>query len=1101
VTREVVGARPERTIVLDPDALGPFPELDRLADLLDTRRRASGGNLWGSSQALVLAALARRSDGPWLVATSTDAEAQVFVDDLAAFGASAEWLPAREEPSGGSKAHADVETLRLRLRVAQRLAGPAERRPRIVAASILSLLQPVPSPMDLERDYLALFVHQRLSPEDLLQRLIANGYVRMPLSEKPGEVSLRGEILDVFPFAAELPLRIEMFDDQVESLRTFDPLDQRSVESSLRIEVCIAADVGGVEDGSGVLPATLLPRSAVAVRVEPLRIEDRAEGLRIRSPAHACALARLLEITSAHPRLDLQSLPAEVDFGARSVQALSVGSREAPRALREAALDGSHAIVLCRNASEEHRFLEVLAEAGGAAGVETRIGSVAKGFRLPSIHLVLVNHRELAGVIGRRAAPKPPPAHRVRAIQSFFELKAGDLVVHAVHGLARFTGLRRLERNGGEEEHLQLLFADEVALYVPSSRIDLVQRYVGAGSATLPLDHIGSQSFRRRKERVERALLDLAAELLEVQARRALKTRKPWESDAELVRDMVGSFPYPDTADQIEVDREIAADLAAGRPMDRLLCGDVGFGKTELAVRAAFRVVSGGAQVAVLVPTTVLAQQHYETFRERLADFPVEVAELSRYVGGRQEREVLERLEHGQTDVIIGTHRILSSDVRFKNLGLVVIDEEQRFGVAHKEHFKKLRAEIDLLTLTATPIPRTLHMSLSGVRDISALTVPPEGRQEIETLIGYTDEDDVLREALLREKNRGGQVFFLHNRVGSIRAAAARLSRLAPECSFGVGHGQMGARELERVMEAFTSGEIDVLVATTIIESGIDIPAAGTIVVDEADQFGLSELHQLRGRVGRGAHKAYCYLLVERHKPLREEARARLKALEEMNQLGAGFAISMKDLEIRGAGNILGPQQSGHIAAVGYDMYCRLLKRAVESLQAGAGVEAALAETPEEGGAELELGLRAYLPEDWIPDARTRLEIHRALAAIRGAEDEARATEMLSDRFGRVPQEAQNLLRSLRLKSALERISVTRLSWRKGFYLVEYGDRVALEHGLDLRGVELRAVRTGVAHLRIPEDCTTPEGALAWVEGLLKGGPRAPKMATSERTP
>jgi len=1078
--------------VLDAAALATFPELDRLIERL-AKRRASGGNLWGSSQALVLAALAARQTGPWLAIASTDAEAQAFAEDLAAFGAPAEWLPARED--GASP---DAETLRVRLRVAQRLAGPAERRPRIVVASVLSLLQPVPSPTDLERDYLHLQLHQRLEPEDLLQRLVAAGYVRAPLSEKPGEVSLRGEILDFFPFASDLPLRIEMFGEEIESLRTFDPLDQRSVESLPRIEVCVAADAGSVEEGSGMIPAASLPAGAVFVRIEPLRIEDRAEGLRIRSPAHARAFVRHTEIAERHAQLDLQSLPAEIDFGARSVQALSVGIREAPRALRQVALDGSRVIVACRNAAEEHRFHEILAEAGGVAGVETRIGAVGKGFRLPSLALVVVNHRELAGVLGRRAPPRPPPAHRVRAIQSFFELKPGDLVVHAVHGLARFAGLKRLERNGGEEEHLHLLFADEVSLYVPSSRIDLVQRYVGAGTAELSLDRIGGQSFRRRKEKVERALFDLASELLEVQARRALKKREAWRSDPELVRDMVGSFPYADTADQVEVDGEIAADLASERPMDRLLCGDVGFGKTELAVRAAFRVVSGGGQVAVLVPTTVLAQQHYETFRERLADFPVEIAELSRYVEGRQEKETLARLETGSVDVVVGTHRILSSDIRFKNLGLVVVDEEQRFGVAHKEHFKKLRAEIDVLTLSATPIPRTLHMSLSGVRDISALTLPPEGRQEIETELGYSDQAELLREAILREKNRGGQVFFLHNRVGSIAGVAARLAHLLPECSFAVGHGQMGARELQRVMDAFTRGDVDVLVATTIIESGIDIPTAGTIIIDDADQFGLAELHQLRGRVGRGAHKAHCYLLVERGKPLREEARARLKALEEMNQLGAGFAISMKDLEIRGAGNILGPQQSGHIAAVGYDMYCRLLKRAVESLQSGANVETALQESADEGGVELELGLRAFLPEDWIPDARTRLEIHRSLSEIRSDEDAEKAAAMLKDRFGRVPKEAHALLRVLRLKGALEKLSIRRLSWRDGLYLVEYEDRVALERGLDLRDAELRPVRTGVAHLQLPERARAPEAALAWFEGLLKRARRGQKMGPSE---
>ena len=621
-----------------------------------------------------------------------------------------------------------------------------------------------------------------------------------------------------------------------------------------------------------------------------------------------------------------------------------------------------------------------------------------------------------------------------------------------------------------------------------------MKRFVGSGSVRPPLDKIGSQSFRRRKEKVERALFDLAAELLEVQARRALGKRAPWKEDDELVRDMIGAFPYADTTDQVTVDREIRADLASERPMDRLLCGDVGFGKTELAVRAAFRVINGGGQVAVLVPTTVLAQQHYETFRERMADFPVEVAELSRYVGGAEEKQIVERLGRGEIDVVIGTHRILSKDVNFARLGLVIVDEEQRFGVAHKEHFKKLRATVDVLTLTATPIPRTLHMSLAGVRDISALTVAPLGRQEIETVLGYVEDDAELREALLSEKNRGGQLFFLHNRVESIVQRALHLNQLVPECSFAIGHGQMGARELKRVMDSFTRGDVDVLVATTIIESGIDIPAAGTIMIDHADHFGLSELHQLRGRVGRGANKARCHLLVEKFKPLATEARERLKALEELNQLGAGFQISMKDLEIRGAGNILGPQQSGHIGAVGYDMYCRLLKQCVDNLQAGASAEPVLGTHAEEGGVDLELGIRAFLPQEWLPDPRGRIELLRQLSTIDSSEDEARALEMLHDRFGRVPEEARDLVRLFRLKAQLERLSIRRLSFRDDVYVLEYGDRIALEQGLDLARAELRPVRAGLAHLVVPERQREPARALRWFESLLIRAPSPAKI-------
>jgi transcription-repair coupling factor (superfamily II helicase) len=1066
-------------------------ELVRVVEAFHARRAFALGNLWGSSQALLLAFLARHAAGPWLVSASTDTEASAFRDDLEFFGLEAALFPARES-LGGRAAGADPDQVRARLELVQRQLGPPERRPRAIVASALALLQPVPAAADLEKEFLVLARGQRVDTGELLARFVQAGFTRAPLAERPGEVSLRGEILDLYPFAAELPLRVELLGDEIESLRTFDPLDQRSVENLAEARVCLAADTGGVEDGNGVLLPSLLARSTVWVRVEPLRIEELEASLRIQSPSHARALLQLAALREGCRTLDLQSLPSRVmDLDTRSVQALGVGMREAPAALLEAAREGTRALVLCQNEAEAHRFRGLLAEAladapaGLAARIETRVGALARGFRIPFLGTLLVNHRELAGILGRRAAPRPHSHHKVRAIQSFFELKPGDHVVHAVHGVARFTGLERLQRGGGEEEHLKLVFADEVALFVPASRIDLVQRFVGSGSAAPPLDRIGGAAFRKRKEKVERALFDLASELLEVQARRALGKRPPWKADDELVRDMIGAFPYSDTADQVTVDREIRADLDGEKPMDRLLCGDVGFGKTELAVRAAFRVVAGGGQVAVLVPTTVLAQQHYETFRERMLDFPVELAELSRYVGGAEERAIVERLGRGEIDIVIGTHRILSGDVRFARLGLVIVDEEQRFGVAHKEHFKKLRASVDVLTLTATPIPRTLHMSLAGVRDISALTVAPEGRQEIETVLGYVEDQDELRAALLFEKNRGGQVFFLHNRVESIRQRALQLQRLAPECSFAIGHGQMGARELKRVMDVFTRGEVDVLVATTIIESGIDIPAAGTIVIDQADHFGLSELHQLRGRVGRGANKARCHLLVEQWKPLSHEARERLKALEEMNQLGAGFQISMKDLEIRGAGNILGPQQSGNIGAVGYDMYCRLLKQCVENLRAGLSPDLATGRHAEEGGVDLELGIRAFLPAEWLPDPRARIELLRQLSAIDGSEDEARALEMLQDRFGRVPEEARDLVRQFRLKAQLERLSITRLSLRGDVYLLEYGDRIALEQGLDLSRAELRPVRAGLAHLVLPERARKPAQALAWFEGLL----------------
>ncbi len=1083
----------ERDTPLDPARLDGIEAFERIVTRLAAGQGCVSGGLWGSAQALVLAGLARRAQGPWMVVLSSDNEARAFAEDLELCGCDAAWFPSRQ--TGGRKgAHADPDLARRRLTVARALTGAKDERPRMVVASLPALLQPVPAAREIEAEMTSLAAGETLDAEAFLARLVKRGFERVPLVERAGEVSLRGDILDLYPWASELPVRVELFDDEIESLRTFDPADQRSLETHDELELCLAREEVAT-DGDATFAFDLISPTTVVVEIEPLRIEDAAGGLRVQSGEYAKALYHHAEAVDARRRVQLQSLPAQgLDFDTRSVQALSVGIREAPQALREATANGDEALVLCQNDGERHRFAELLEESGGVPGVHLEVGACAKGFRLPAADLIVVNHRELVGIMGSRRSAKERPSHRARVIQSFFELKIGDLVVHAVHGLARFQGLKRMKRGAGEEEHLHLVFAEEVSLFVPASKIDVVQRYIGSGAANVPLDKIGSQSFRKRREKVQRALFDLASDLLEVHAKRALKKGRAWPDDDELVREMIAEFPYDETPDQLTTDEEVRADLTAERPMDRLVCGDVGFGKTELAVRAAFRVVNGGAQVALLVPTTVLAQQHEETFRERLADFPLRIEALSRYTTGKRAKEVLEAIAAGEVDIVIGTHRLLSKDVRFGNLGLVIVDEEQRFGVKHKEHFKHLRAEVDLLTLSATPIPRTLHMSLSGVRDISALTVPPPGRQEIETVLGYVEDADLVREAILREKNRGGQLFYLHNRVQSIERVAQELQNLVPDCTYAIGHGQMGARELQKVMKAFSRGDVDVLVATTIIESGLDIPAAGTIIVHDADHFGLSELHQLRGRVGRGRNKAYCYLLVEEHKPLRDVARERLKALEEMNQLGAGFAISMKDLEIRGAGNVLGPEQSGHISAVGYDLYCRLLKQVIERMQAGESLEDIQARDVSLGGVELELGIPAYLPTEWIPDDEARLELIRKLSTVRLAAEAREAEAELRDRFGRLPEAARNLVRSFHLSARLEDLGITRLAWQDDVYLIAFHDRVALEGWLAPHRLELRPIRTGMAHLVIPRKVRTPEQGLAWVESLLQQHDDASRM-------
>lgn len=1069
----------------------------RLVQELAERRFVAAGGLWGSAQPLLVAALHGRLQGPWWIVVSTDAELESFAEDLELLGLAAARLASRGG-AGGRDDTPDSESVRARIQLAQRLAGARAQRPRVVVASLLGLLESLPNATELERHFVRLAKGQTLDVDDFLARAVEAGYARTPLVEKHGEISLRGDILDVFPFATEMPVRIELFDREIESLRTFEPAEQRSVESFDSIEICLASDRSQAE--FGVQPITLVPPTATWIEVEPLRIQDRAEGLRVRSSEHQKALIELRARAAERTRLELMSLPGPtLTFDTRSVQSLAGPIAQAAPRLREVAADGSRVVVLCRNEAERHRFEQVLAESGGAPEVETWVGSLSRGFRVPEAELVVVNHRELAGVQGVQKSAVQRPTYKSRALQSFFDLKPGDYVVHAVHGLAIYKGLELLRRGVGEEEHLHLVFAGDVSLYVPSSQIDVVQRYIGSGKKVPPLDKIGSQSFRRRRERVERALYDLAGDLLEVQARRETKKRAPWRGDPELIGDMLGSFAYVDTPDQATADREITSDLESSRPMDRLLCGDVGFGKTEVAMRAAFRVAAGGGQVAMLVPTTVLAHQHTLTFRERLADFPVRIEGLSRTAIGKEERSILERVANGEVDIVIGTHRLLSRDVGFKNLGLLIVDEEQRFGVVQKEHFKALRADVDVLTLSATPIPRTLHMSLSGLRDISALGTPPPGRQAIETRVVDAEDRALIRQAVLAEKSRGGQVFFLHNRVGDIQSVARVLSELVPECSFAVGHGQMGAKELEQVIDAFARGEIDVLVATTIVENGLDIPAAGTIFIDQADHYGLSELHQLRGRVGRGRQKAYCYLLVERYKPLSHVSRERLKALEELNHLGAGFQISMKDLEIRGAGNILGPEQSGHIAAVGYDMYCRLLRQTVERMKAGLGRDESAGDAELGAPIELELGLRAFLPSAWIPSHDVRLEVLRSLDAITSDAEGDKAEALLRDRFGRLPPEAEALLRSFRLRAKLSPLAITRVAWRGDHYQIEFRDRLAIDFLLRDRQTEARPIRTGLVHLMTPQHVRTAESALTWLEERLKRAGSDPRIAARHR--
>ncbi|APV44671.1 transcription-repair coupling factor (superfamily II helicase) [Dehalogenimonas formicexedens] len=666
--------------------------------------------------------------------------------------------------------------------------------------------------------------------------------------------------------------------------------------------------------------------------------------------------------------------------------------------------------------SEEHvdfSFAEGLGKPPAKSAITLLHGLLGHGWTL-SGETYLFTDNELFGFVKERRWTTRRLASSKRLMLP--ELEPGDYVVHVDHGVARFAGTVTMEVSGARREYLQLEYAGEDKLYVPTDQVDRVSRYIGGEGEAPTLNKLGTQEWARSKERAQEAAREVAAELIELYAARQIVPGYAYSRDTLWQQELEGSFPYVETPDQASALSDVKEDMEKPRPMDRLILGDVGYGKTEVALRAAFKAVMDGKQVAVLVPTTVLAQQHYSTFRARLAAFPVKIEVISRFRSDREQTAILDALEKGEIDIIIGTHRLLQPDVRFKKLGMLIIDEEQRFGVMHKEFLKRMRQEVDVLTLSATPIPRTLHLSLVGVRDMSVIETPPNERLPIKTFVaGY--DDHLVREAILREKERNGQVFFVHNRVQSIYFIAERLRKLVPEASFIVGHGQMPEGELEAAMAQFAAGEVDVLVCTTIIESGLDVPNANTLIVNQADKFGLTQLYQLRGRVGRGANLAYAYFLYEKGKRLTGDAEKRLRTIFEASELGAGYGIAMKDLEIRGAGSLLGTRQSGHISAIGFNLYTQMLSEAVEEQKTKrSGKEVELLKSSKIPPPTIELPLTAFIPESYIPEESLRLELYQRLAAIKSEKEIADFERELVDRFGQTPVEAQNLSYIIRLR-------------------------------------------------------------------------------------
>ena len=944
--------------------------------------------------------------------------------------------------------------------------------PRIIVATRASLDQPAPKRGTLQSAVTQLRRGTTLEMEQLLDQLVGSGYERVAQVTTRGQFAVRGGIVDLYSWQAPLPFRLEFFGDQIESLREFDIDNQTSVRDLSSADVLLRT----ADDQAGVIRDYVAPNHLI------IDIERAMEGgapatpdSRERVPSHIQISEGWIETGPE----DFSGAFEDCDIGEFAAGDLVLA--EAKRAqfvdrLNEWRANNARIVIYFQTEGEIERFREIMS--GTIEGVDFVEGTLARGFCFPAANLVVLSAAELFGRFAVHARRHLRRAERHRAQIDFSELNEGDLVVHLEHGIGRFLGLMKLPVAEGraaaspaslelrppekarlvETEVLALEFADDGKLYVPLEQAYLISRYVGAGKKSPALSSLGDGKWARAKVKAAASIFDYAGKMLAIQAERQMHPGYTFAPDTKWQAEFERSFPFRETPDQMKAIIDTKIDMERPRPMDRLICGDVGFGKTEVAVRAAFKAVMDGKQVAVLAPTTVLAQQHFEVFRQRMLDYPVRIEMLSRFRSQAEQKKVLQLLREGGVDIIIGTHRLISGDLVFKDVGLVVIDEEQRFGVLHKEKFKELFKLVDVLTLSATPIPRTLYLSLVGVKDMSTIETPPLNRLPVETVVSAYDER-IIRAAIDRELERQGQVFFLHNRVATIERARDRVVHLCPQARVEIGHGQMDADELEAVMARFIAGKTDVLVCTTIIESGLDIPNANTIIIDRADQFGLADLYQLRGRVGRAEHKAYAYLLLPLEMMTIGAARKRISAIKQYSSLGAGFRIAMRDLEIRGAGSILGTAQSGHIVAVGFDLYCQLLKQAVAQLKGEkprlrlevdllldfvVTNEAEFVMPPKVPVQEPDSfphKIPAFIPVTYVSDPALRIRAYRDVAEITSHAQLDRLGREWRDRFGPFPPAADNLFALIEIKLAAAESGVTRVEVReRKLMLTRQGD-------------------------------------------------------------
>ncbi|MDT8302041.1 MAG: transcription-repair coupling factor [Sedimentisphaerales bacterium] len=1000
---------------------------------------------WGSFARLLGAYISEKTSRPILYICPHIDDADKAADDLHTFGG--ERIDTFSAWEGEEDlADATDEIRAERLKTVSRVSCFADRQSNgafIIATPIQALCQPIPKPEAIEASCLRLKVEGEASPEQVVEWLVENGFERVERLDLPGQFARRGGIVDIYaPLMSKEALsdkgqeglsedaeavRIEFFGDTIESIREINLDTQRSTQKIESIRIVSA--VCGAAAQQRELFVNILPKNTIIILDEPGEIEEVAN-VYLERVEDASRLYRWVDIYKAMSnftqlRICRFATGGQDDFlkvDIKSVQqfqhkATSVwaGHKAALEELVQEAKKGKQVLLYCESSSELKRVGEIITDINKEIPTRFKLlsGFIHHGFVINSLKRILISHHELFGqyALKRRRRPARPTS----PVDTLSDLQEGDYVVHASYGIGKFSGVKTIKEKGGTNEYLTIGYADGIKIQVSVRNIALVQKYIGTSPKRPKLSKVGSKKWQKQKEKVARSVRDLAVELLDVQAKRQATGGIAFEKDSNWQAEFEESFAYQETPDQNTAIGQIKADMQQAVAMDRLLCGDVGYGKTELAMRAAFKVVENGKQVAILTPTTILCVQHGRTFSERFADFPVCIEVLNRFKSQKQARDIIARAKDGRVDILIGTHRLLSGDVGFKDLGLLIIDEEQRFGVEHKERLKKLRVNVDVLTMTATPIPRTLHMSLLGLRDISSLGTPPLDRRSIVTTVtAYNNE--LIKKAIYREMNRQGQVFFLHNRVKTIEKKAWEIQKLIGDAKVTIAHGQMSKSELETAMIEFVTGETDVLVCTTIIESGLDIPNANTIFINDADRFGLAELHQLRGRVGRYKHRAYAYMLMPRSRSITPLAAKRLKAIEEYSHLGAGFRIALRDLEIRGAGNILGSEQSGHIQIVGYQMYCELLTEAVRKLK-----DEQVEPIPT---AVIDLGFATYIPKNYIPVNRHRMDAYRKIAVAKGNEDLEQIKGELTDVYGPMPDEVKLLLDLAELRIRASRCDI-----------------------------------------------------------------------------